>query len=65
MARFAERWLGQTWLAKLKNHVGQTDTGLAELALVVGQEAGLAKVTRWMGKTRMERYAVRGLGKEV
>lgn len=65
MARFADGWLGQTWLAKLKNHVGQTDTGLAELALVVGQEAGLAKVTRRMGKTRMERYAVRGLGKEV
>jgi len=65
MARFADGWLGQTWLAKLKDHVGQTGTGLAEFALVVGQEAGLAKVTRRMGKARMEGHAVRRLGKEV
>jgi len=65
MARLTDLWLGQTWLAKLKDHVGQAGTGLAECALVVGQEAGLAKVTWRMGKTRMERYAVRGLGQKV
>jgi len=65
MARFADGWLGQTWLAKLKDHVGKTDTGLAEFALVVGQKAGLAKVTRRMGKAWMEGHAVRRLGKEV
>lgn len=65
MARLADGWLGQTWLAKLKDYVGQTDTGLAEFALFVGQEAGVAKIARRMGKTRMERYAVWWLGKEV
>jgi len=56
---------GQTRLAKFEEHVGQTGAGLAKPALVVGQATGMAKTTRRLGKTRMERHAVRGLGKAV
>jgi len=65
MARFAVGRLGQTRLAKFEDHVGQTGAGLAKFTLVVGQTTGMAKITRWMGKTRMERHAVHGLGQTV